>query len=110
MLKDHGGRGLAVDVQVVHLALADDTEVVLRNPSPVSDLLGDGSILDLLLGLEVGNLNSCGGASELPDGGDIFSSMHEHGIDWHVFLLHRKVLGGINNTVFRLIFHCDVLL
>jgi len=99
-----------VDVSVVDVLLADDTELVLTDPSPESDGLVDFTLLDFGFGIQIEDLDDSLRSLGSSQGNDVLGSMHEDTLSFHGLSFEGEVLCRIDNGTICLILDTDISL
>jgi hypothetical protein len=110
LLEDFLWGSSVVDVCVVHVLLANDTQLVLTDPHPESDWLIDFALLDLRFGVQIENLNDRLCALSCPQSNDVLAPVHQDALSLHRFSLEREVLRRIDNGTIRCILDTNVFL
>lgn len=110
LLEDSGWGISVVDVGVVDVGLADDTELVLTDPSPEPDWLTDLALLELCFGVKVEDLNDGLGSLSGSQGNDVLASVHQDALGFHWLSFELEIVGGVNDCAIVGVFNTDVFL
>jgi len=95
---------------MVNTGLSNNTELVLSDPFPESNVLGDCALLDLLLVVKVEHLDHGVGTLGGSQSDDVLGSVHENAVSLHRLPLKCKILGGVNDCAVLLVLDANVLL
>lgn len=110
LLEDSGWGISVVDVGVVDVGLADDTELVLTDPSPEPDWLTDLALLELCFGVKVEDLNDGLGSLSGSQGNDVLASVHQDALGFHWLSFELEIVGGVNDCAIVGILNTDIFL
>jgi len=108
LLEDFLRSSAVVDVGVVDVLLADDTELVLTDPSPESDGLVDFALFDFGFGIQIEDLDDSLRSLSSSQGDDVLRPVHEDAFSFHGLSFEGEVLRRVDDGTICLILDADV--